>query len=481
MDLSGAIVSEGFRERLLCSLPILLQHPNERERVEWFRFLNLICFGSFVSASETPRMVIPHETIVDAIGRDPSEPFNSGAFIAKFTDNVLPHFVVSLHDHRTGKAREVLNDGLGPLKNDLDEELSSFSLIDDSKKVYLVTGERWTPPKARALRERDREVAEREVPKVAAAKRIVAYLNSLKSNLFAAKVNANNGSAIEVAKKIDDRRRRRIELKKLHRISVQPQPFYGSPIDPQTVRVFAKNVSIPNLKNEIKAALIDGWTTFDLKSAQFAIVAKDWRITDLLTELTKGIDIWKTLTDLYSTLDPVKVKPLLKTAVYSICYGMSRDNVIAELQDAFVGLGCSDLDAHIWSMTFVDDAYVVPLFRHRETMIEKVKKDRGAKDCFGQWIATTKDVQPRKVLAQLSQAQEMALLLPAIDLAKKREGEFKIVLWEHDGFSVHFTRKDRIESESKKIIDVVNERCSKLGYPTRLERKDPPPSLQPTV
>lgn len=84
-------------------------------------------------------------------------------------------------------------------------------------------------------------------------------------------------------------------------------------------------------------------------------------------------------------------------------------------------------------------------------------------------------------MAQLSQAQEMALLLPAIDLAKKREGEFKIVLWEHDGFSVHFTRKDRIESESQRIMDAVNERCLKLGYPTRLERKDPLPTSKPTV
>lgn len=478
VDLSGAIVSEGFREKLLNGFPILLHHPKERERVEWFRFLNLICFD--VPRSKTLRMVIPHEMVAATIGRDPSD-FSSGAFIAKFTEYVLPNFVVSLHDHRTGKAREILNDGLGTFKKVIEQELHTFHLLDDSKKVHLVTGERWTPPRARALRERDREVAEREVPKVTAAKRIVGYLNSLKSNLFAAKVNANITRAIDVAKKIDDKRRQTIELTKLHRISVQPQPFYGPPADAHTVRVFAKNVSIPNLKNDLKAALIDGWTTFDLKSAQFAIVAKDWGITDLHAELTKGIDIWKTLTDLYSTLDPMQVKPLLKTAVYSVCYGMSRENVISELTDGFIELGCSEFDAHIWSMTFVDDAYVLPLFRHRETTLEKVKRDRGAKDCFGQWIATSKEVQPRRVLAQLSQAREMHLLLPALDLAKSREGEFKIVLWEHDGFSVHFTRKDRIESESQRIIDAVNERCSNLGYPTRLERKDPSPSSQPTV
>ena len=476
MDLDGAIVSKGFRGRLLRALPILESHPNHRERIEWFRFLNLVCFGCFVDDSERPKKVIPHETILEAIGRDPSTPsseFKSGEFIARFNDNVLPRFLVSPHDHR-GMAREVLDDGLHALRKDIENELVSFHSVTDSEKVHLVTGERWTPPKARALRGADRKIAESEVPKVAAAKRIVAYLNALKSNLFAAKVSANMERAVEVARGIADPKRRAIELTKLHRIAAQPQPFYGPPTDAHTVRVFAKNVAIPSLKNEVKAALIDGWTTFDLKSAQFAIVAKDWGMTELHTWLsTPGNDIWKELCDLFTTMSPEKMKPVLKEAVYSICYGMSSENIISRLKDGFVDLGCSDFDAHIRAMAFIEDAYVVPLFQHRELMSEKVKRDRGAKDCFGQWIATTKEVQPRKVLAQLSQAREMQLLLPAIDLATKRKNEFKIALWEHDGFSVHFTRQDRIESESQRIIGAVNAECTRLGYPTRLERKAP--------
>lgn len=79
-------------------------------------------------------------------------------------------------------------------------------------------------------------------------------------------------------------------------------------------------------------------------------------------------------------------------------------------------------------------------------MTKAIIEAKDVLDCFGQTITCTGKADVRSVMAQLSQAQEMALLLPAIDLAKKREGEFKIVLWEHDGFSVHFARKDRIES-----------------------------------
>ena len=81
MDLRGEIVSEQFREKVLSALPILQAHPREGERLEWFRFFNLVCFGSFVTDSDRPKMVVPHRTILEAIGRDPTESFNTGDLI----------------------------------------------------------------------------------------------------------------------------------------------------------------------------------------------------------------------------------------------------------------------------------------------------------------------------------------------------------------------------------------------------------------
>ena len=361
--------------------------------------------------------------------------------------------------------------------------MRSFHAAPDAKRVHLVTGERWTPPKARKLRERDRAIAASDVPKVDAAKRIVAYLNALNSNLFAARVGANMESAVEVAAAIDDKRRRGIELTKLHRIAAQPQPFYGPPKDAHTVRVFAKNTSILSLKNEVKAALIHGWRTFDLKSAQVAIVAKDWGMTKLHAWLsTPGNDIWKYLCGQHSGIDPTLLKPVLKKSVYSACYGMDKDTLIAELRGELIGLGEASQSALLSATMFANEAaFVAPLFEHREVMRERIKQDRGATDCFGQRIATSREVRPHAILSMLAQAREMQLLLPAIDLAVERKREFKIVLWEHDGFSVHFTKADRVDRESKRIIDAVNAECNRLGYPTRLERKDHQPVSPPLV
>lgn len=180
------------------------------------------------------------------------------------------------------------------------------------------------------------------------------------------------------------------------------------------------------------------------------------------------------MTALFPNIPTSTSKPALKTAVYSVCYGAGTKRSRRELSK---GLGASD-DA---VEPFFHDPFISKVLRHRRLMTKGIIEAKDVRDCFGQTLTCAEKEDVRSVMAQLSQSQEMALLLPAIDLAKKREGEFKIVLWEHDGFSVHFTRKDRIESESQRITDAVNERCSKLGYPTRLERKDPLPTSRPTV
>ena len=70
-------------------------------------------------------------------------------------------------------------------------------------------------------------------------------------------------------------------------------------------------------------------------------------------------------------------------------------------------------------------------------------------------------------MAQVSQAREMDLLLPAVDLAVAERGEnppeVKIVLWKHDGFSVHFTR--RADANKRRLVEAVNARCAGAGLP----------------
>jgi hypothetical protein len=72
------------------------------------------------------------------------------------------------------------------------------------------------------------------------------------------------------------------------------------------------------------------------------------------------------------------------------------------------------------------------------------------------------------VLAQLSQAMELYLLMPVLDLAYETD-EFGIVLWQHDGMNVAFKNQGRKDRWMRKIQTAVNRRAAELSIPTRLE------------
>ncbi|MBX3214334.1 MAG: hypothetical protein KF850_20030 [Labilithrix sp.] len=478
------VVSKGFRSTVLSTFPLLAQHPDPDRRRRWLCFLDLLCFSTFLESSmKRPRPVISRDEILKAIGlptSTPSKDFNAESFLDEIVaDGVLGNFRYEGHvpdsPRTSGRARIAIPNFSKEFRESLEREIASLHLVPEKDRIHLVTGEPWRATTPAQIRNDDRSTATVTRPSIREAQRIVDYLNDLPSNVFAAKVKANVARAIEVASKLEERQRHG-ELAKLHRIVSQPQPFYGPSKGERTVRVFAQNVAIQNLKNEVKYALIDGWVTFDLRSSQLAIVSKDWGIDDLRTWLSDfdNNNVWSRLTALFPGIPTSTSKPALKTAVYSVCYGAGKKRIRRELAK---GLEVTE-DA---VEPFFHDPFISKVLRQRRLMTKGIIEAKQVRDCFGQTLTCAGKEDVRSVMAQLSQAQEMALLLPAIDLAKKREGEFKIVLWEHDGFSVHFTRKDRIESESQRIMDAVNERCSKLGYPTRLERKAPLPTSKPTV
>ena len=83
------------------------------------------------------------------------------------------------------------------------------------------------------------------------------------------------------------------------------------------------------------------------------------------------------------------------------------------------------------------------------------------------------------LLAQRTQAVELWLLEPAIELAEMeqargKDAEWHLTAWQHDGFSVRFRRPARRAAFIAKIQDAVQARADRYGYPTRLEVKFDP-------
>ncbi len=466
MHSPNRIVSKRFRERTLALYPILA------EREHLFRFFEYLVFSTFTDRNrQHPQRVVSRKALLELLelpATTGSKKFKSIDLLDESKDCIpLLKLEWSAYDREQGKARVITDPGLSrDFLVELNRELSTFHAVPDADKVRYITGERVRPNVTADIRANDVRAVTAVAPQVPEAKRIAAYLNSLPRNLFTTKVTEHINSATKTAQALPSRAQSTLELTKLHRILTQPQPFYGPSDGANTVRLFAKNTSILSLKNVVKYAVIQGWTTFDLKSAQLAIVAKDWQVTFLHELLSNPAnDVWRKLCGVFPTIPMATSKPVVKTAVYSACYGAQLETIQSDVQ---LALGVPRAAAN----ALLSHELFIHVVAHRQHQLREIRKSGGATDCFGRFLPAQTKAQVRSVLAQLSQAREMQLLLPAIDFAEQRANDMRIVLWEHDGFSVHFRRDaQRNERTKRALLKAVNDNCQKLGYPTTLIEK----------
>ena len=466
----GTLVSKTFRDN------VLQTYPKLKGDWRYLAFFDLVLFGAFIEGAYRPDKVITHQGILEALGMAPntgSKAFQSGRFIDTFNDDVLRgKLVVGPYSHLDRKARTVSISQLAPtFRAALDHELQNFHGVDDNDLVHFVSGDAWKRTTPTDIRSTDKAKAALLPGAIPEAQRLVDYLNELPVNVFTSTINDHMSRAMQIASKIQNTVVRRHQLALLHKINSQPKPFYGGSAEDKTVRIFSRNPSVLQLRNELKHALTSTWTTFDLRSAQLAIIAKDWHISSLTALLQDpSKNVWKELSSSLQGVAPDVAKSVTKTAMYAIAYGASEATVRSELKK-----GLEDADVRSDSVDigpFFAHSVVKDLFLFREAVLAVVREQRGASDCFGRRLKCKTRGQTRSVIAQLSQAQEMQLLLPALHLAEKRPQDFRIMLWEHDGFSVHFRRDaQRNESTKRALVKAVNDECKRLGYLTELVEK----------
>ena len=145
-----------------------------------------------------------------------------------------------------------------------------------------------------------------------------------------------------------------------------------------------------------------------------------------------------------------------------MCYGMELKHVKGTTA---LRLKKAGLDTHI-ATEFVNHPLSKALFVAREEALSSIASAGGAATCFGKWCAVSSLRQPRDIMAEVAQALEMKLIYPAFRLAGETR-EFTIVLFQHDGFSLHFLRRG--ETWLARIANVIQEEIAQHGVETRLE------------
>lgn len=457
-------ISRETRLRTLEAHPALLTHVGHRN------LFVLVASGAFLG--ESGRTVIPAYQVARCYGADAEYQIGHRAtwpLLESFRRDVCPEFDYTGW-HSAGIAREVRRSGINEevLRGWKADLSTNPRLLQDP--VSFHTGRRVNPSRAR---EREKaEAAQLQAP-CEDSRAWCALLNDAPSRLFAERITRSMDEAWAYALSLDGARGHMARLN-LHAINDSPQPTY-LPCE-HSVRLRTVGLSLQTAPKAVRRVLLKGCQELDLKSSQLAIVAAIWGIDALYNYLAAGGSIWA---DLERHVAAGPVKEALKRALYGAVYGagiprMTRDMKTTALDRCGVRLTTGHVER------FLTHPMIQELLGAREARMREIGDKGGAYDCFGRWLSvdamkrsTGRNTRHaiRSILAQLSQATELLLLRPVLEMAleerRKERAAFSVVLFQHDGFSVHIRRSP--DTVLKRIMGAVAYHCKTLGFPTCLE------------
>src|SRR5690606_20431687 len=103
--------------------------------------------------------------------------------------------------------------------------------------------------------------------------------------------------------------------------------------------------------------------------------------------------------------------------------------------------------------------FVKLLPKKRSVQIKKLQGMGQAITCFGDRILVRNHDDARSALAQQAQAIELKLIYPVYEVAMKTK-DFRVMLHQHDGVSIKFTRRE--QAWRKKIDQAVKSNAQAL-------------------
>ena len=465
---------------------IELLYPGLNKDIAYWRFMRYLIFGPKDPKTGYPIIDVFHvakaENLVYYFKK--SHRYSAEKFLFRFQRDVMSKetFTWSNWSYKEERARVAIVTFPPELLILIEKERFDMTSLKD--KVYFDTGKKMRE----SIRKLEHEVIKQECLthfefSIPEAIPLLTYMNNLPITPFTKVINSNFPAAFSKACEIEDRIKMITQVDILGAIREDLKPFYKPSERQCTDRIFPCNYSIPMLRREIRKTLTKGWYEFDLANAQLAIVTKLWNIPTLHKFLKTGKSIWVELFRHYGyDMKDLKVKnelkynsmkDVFKTSLYSLVFGMSKYNLIQQID--------KDLNTiHKPGNHFFTHPLIKALYQAREGQIEKLNHEGEGKTIFGVtrkvYGDKTKSGKPTKdrlsyitsILAHQAQALELYVLLPVVELASTTK-DFYITLWQHDGFSLHFNDKSKVDKWIPRILKVVQEKIDEQGILTHLE------------
>jgi len=411
---------------------------------------------------------------------------NTGDFLAAFSEEVFGGaFCWNPYAKDAGRARTV---DVSHVRELIPADLLIAWMVERGRnlrklpkgeRVYFDNGNLFSKNERKNERRRMEklsEYAERHAPTPIAG-RLLHYLNNLSARYFEKKKRTRYGATEDAIDALQTSERGKDQLRAyLLNVDEQPRPHYG--FSAYTVRLIDSIGHLPLMSAPVRRAFLDDAVEYDLASSQLAIVSVEWDIPALRFFLEEGYSIWPALLKWMGL--PPEAKPAVKRGVYGLVYGAGEDRIVSDVMEEYEAVTGSTIDAK-QAGRLLTHPLMLDVLKAREDQMKAIQKRGYAVDCFARKITEggngfgpkgEKDYS-RSILAQVAQSRELWLLEPAIELAlaeaKKSRPDFRIVLWQHDGFSVKFRSSARRKTAERKLTDAVKKRAVENGYPTALE------------
>lgn len=280
----------------------------------------------------------------------------------------------------------------------------------------------------------------------------------------------------------------------------------------ENYRIFTKGDTLVTIHGEDRRAITrrsDGFVEYDLASAHLAI-GNFLCGGPELTKLLQGKAVWPTLLK-WIGYDPEDAddKRILKGCIYAMTYGSSNlrqwslllrdeDNREAitrnmdlakrkrdqgqepERARLFTDLVKSNVRTFLKQEKAAQVAYkkllshpaIQELLVNRDRYSREILSAGGTYDAFGTFQRLGKNSS--QTISTVMSSYEKWLLWPIYERAFSRR-DFEVVLDQHDGLTIRFTRQDdekRVNNLLSRLQQAVQERADKLGIFTHLEIKN---------
>jgi len=469
-------VTRKYRDILSREIPGLANNP------AYWRMYHQLVYRNWKD-HETGLQLLPHGLIAEIEHADDEnfvldEHYRGKAFVDRFSADTGINIDLTDHvyhpDPNRRKVRCVRSFALRSCVWDAitDERARDRS---NSELVWLHTGNKYLRKHTVELRRYDTAAADARFNANTShqSAMLIDYLNNLDSHRFTG-ILKHLPEAYAAAKGLSDYANQNYILDSIHD---QPKPFYH-PVD-RTMRIYAVGQSFNRLQRDLRKIVTQDWITGDLRSAQLAINATIWGIPEINEYLRSGGKPWIDLCDHMALKPTGDNKAIIKTAVYSLGYGMGNDNCCKQLGESFPS-GTKAFDR------FTSHPIINSLLMARSRQLRKIndKLNCGGIDAYGKFIpleyhyvknCTGQECEysnNRSVLACISQSYEMKLLEPVIHEALRVQHDergFAITSWLHDGFCFcPYGSRDK-DAIMERLATLVKRQADDLGIYTSLE------------